>query len=60
MGFDNTAISEMFIPTLTTVSQPQHTIGYQAMDMLIHQIKGQNYTKRYTVNHEIIYRDSLK
>jgi DNA-binding LacI/PurR family transcriptional regulator len=50
----------MFIPTLTTVSQPQHTIGYQAMDMLIHQIKGQNYTKRYTVNHEIIYRDSLK
>ena len=60
MGFDNTAISEMFIPTLTTVSQPQHTIGYQAMDMLIHQIKGQNYTKRYTVKHEIIYRDSLK
>lgn len=60
MGFDNTAISEMFIPTLTTVSQPQHTIGYQAMDMLIHQIKGLPCTKRYTVQHEIIYRDSLK
>ena len=60
MGFDNTAISEMFIPTLTTVSQPQHTIGYQAMDMLLHQIKGQPHTKRYTLKHEIIYRDSLK
>ena len=59
MGFDNTAISEMFIPTLTTVSQPQHNLGYQAMDMLIHLIKGQPCTKRYTVNHEIIYRDSL-
>lgn len=60
MGFDNTAISEMYIPTLTTVSQPQHTIGYQAMDMLIHQIKGQPYTKRYTVMHDIIYRESLQ
>lgn len=60
MGFDNTAISEMFIPTLTTVSQPQQTLGYQAMDMLIHQIKGIPCTKRYTVKHEIIYRDSLK
>ena len=60
MGFDNTAISEMFIPTLTTVSQPQHTLGYQAMDMLIHQMKGQPCTKRYIIKHEIIYRDSLK
>lgn len=60
MGFDNTAISEMFIPTLTTVSQPQHTIGYQAMDMLIHQMKGEPYTRRNTIQHEIVYRDSLK
>ena len=60
IGFDNTAISEMFLPSLTTVAQPQHAIGYKAADLLIRQIEGKPLEKkRYTLQHEIITRDSL-
>ena len=60
IGFDNTAISEMFVPSLTTVAQPQHAIGYKAADLLIRQIEGKPIEKkRYALQHEIILRDSM-
>ncbi len=60
MGFDNTAVSEVYIPSITTVAQPQHQIGYQAADLLIRQINGAPDTiKRYELPHEIVFRDSI-
>ncbi|QBO35959.1 LacI family transcriptional regulator [Periweissella cryptocerci] len=34
VGFDNTVISQILTPSLTTVSQPQFQIGYSAVEML--------------------------
>lgn len=34
VGFDNTIISQIVSPSLTTVSQPQFQIGYTAVEML--------------------------
>lgn len=39
MGFDNTAMSEVFLPSVTTVSQPQYEIGRQAMNLLLCRIE---------------------
>lgn len=58
MGFDNTAVSEVFFPSVTTVSQPQYEIGYQAMDLLLHRIEGKTYEQTVILPHEIIRRES--
>lgn len=39
MGFDNNQIAEYFIPSLTTISQPQYEIGHKAMALLINKMR---------------------
>ena len=58
MGFDNTAMSEVFYPSVTTVSQPQYEIGRQAMDLLLARIEGKGGERRLLLPHEIICRES--
>lgn len=58
MGFDNTAMSEVFLPSVTTVSQPQYEIGRQAMDLLLCRIEGKDEGKRALLDHEIVRRES--
>ncbi len=60
MGFDNTAFSEMFIPSLTTVSQPQYQMGKLSMELLLKKIKGKKIEYKKIVEHEIILRQSVK
>ena len=60
VGFDNTAVSEMFIPSITTVAQPQYTMGFTAMDLLIQKINGTADVSNQILSHEIIIRDSVK
>lgn len=55
MGFDNTAISEMFLPPLTTVAQPQYELGTKAMELLIQRFGGAQPT-RITLPHNIVTR----
>ncbi len=40
VGFDDIQFAEYCDPPLTTVSQPRYQIGYQAMNMLLDQLKG--------------------
>ena len=59
VGFDNTAVSEMFIPSITTVAQPQYTMGFNAMDLLIQKMNGSADVAGQMLTHEIVIRDSV-
>ena len=56
-GFDNTKLSEMYIPSITTVSQPRFELGYTAMDLLTDVISKRKINcDSVMLNHEIILR----
>ena len=59
MGFDNTAVSEVCTPALTTVSQPRADIGRTAIELLEKRFKGKR-TKgaRVFLPHRIVARAS--
>ncbi len=60
IGFDNTNISVMSEPTLTTVKQPQYQIGFLACEMLVEQIHAPHIAPRQIMlDVEIIIRESL-
>lgn len=60
IGFDNTAMAEYTVPALTTVSQPQYTIGYRSADLLLRCIEGKPAAQKHiVVSHEITQRASL-
>ena len=59
IGFDNTAISEIFLPPLTTVEQPQYEIGRKAMEILIHKINGNCGDASCYLPHRLVLRDSV-
>ncbi len=59
VGFDNTAISEMYLPSVTTIGQPQYEIGTTAMRLLFDRISGKP-AHSVSVPHELILRGSVK
>lgn len=60
MGFDNTQISQIFIPAITTLKQPQFEIGYKAMELLLERIKGtDNCRTKILLEHSIVERESV-
>lgn len=59
MGFDNTAVSEICFPTLTTVSQPRADIGSTAITLLIKKLtEKRSKNSKVFLPHKIIPRDS--
>ena len=61
IGFDNTKVSDMSIPKLTTIAQPMFDIGYIAVEKLEQLIsKGSVAELRSYLPHEIIERASVK
>lgn len=60
MGFDNTDISYISEPSITTVSQSPIELGKQAMKLMVKRIKGENVIKNVTVKHNIVIRNSTK
>lgn len=62
MGFDNNAIAEYYIPSLTTIAQPQYDIGFCAMNILTEKINGKVYKEQpfITLPCEIQIRESVK
>lgn len=57
-GFDNTKISQIYMPSLTTVSQPRFEIGYTVMDQLIRKIETNAKMETKKLSHQIIIRES--
>lgn len=59
VGFDNTDISMMTDPSITTVNQPSFQMGYQACDLLIDKINNPNLpNKQILLDTELIVRGS--
>lgn len=60
IGFDNTNISIMCEPAITTVKQPQYQMGFIACEMLIEQINNNTAAPRQILlDVELIIRESL-
>ncbi|WMJ21975.1 LacI family DNA-binding transcriptional regulator [Paludicola sp. MB14-C6] len=61
MGFDNTQLSQIYMPSITTLKQPQYEIGYQAMELLLNKINGTDTNINHLLlDYEIVERESVK
>ncbi|HWO95852.1 MAG TPA: LacI family DNA-binding transcriptional regulator [Bacillus sp. (in: firmicutes)] len=49
IGFDNTELSEVVVPSLTTVQQPLRDIGHHVVDLLTRKIEGKSKTTHRVV-----------
>ncbi|RUR47780.1 LacI family DNA-binding transcriptional regulator [Vreelandella populi] len=58
VGFDNIGLSEYCDPELTTISQPRNEIGQQAMQSLLHLLRGERVIRRQTLSSHLIVRKS--
>lgn len=61
MGFDNTQLSEIYIPAITTVKQPQFEIGFKAMALLLDKIGNVSHENtKIILDYNIVERNSVK
>ncbi len=59
VGFDNTDLSAMFCPSITTVNQPKFQQGFTACEMLLERISNPHLaTKSIILDTELIIRES--
>ena len=59
-GFNNTKLSKIYRPKLTTVGQPLYDMGAVAMRMVIKMINGETLEeKKFVLPYEIIERESV-
>jgi LacI family repressor for deo operon, udp, cdd, tsx, nupC, and nupG len=61
IGFDNNKLSELYNPSISTVSQPQQLLGNTAMMLLLKKIKN-NSSEDHVIklDHEIIIRQTTE
>lgn len=60
IGYDNTQVSEMAIPSLTVVAQPFEEMGHKASEKLISMIEEKTKAENIIMQHYIIERESVK
>lgn len=61
IGFDDVDISQMYTPSITSVSQPCYDIGITATDLLMEKIKNIDSTiKKVILPHQLILRQTTK
>ncbi len=59
MGFDDIYIASMVDPELTTIKQPNYSMGYEAVNMMIDSIQGNKIGKRNLIlDTELVVRKS--
>jgi LacI family transcriptional regulator, repressor for deo operon, udp, cdd, tsx, nupC, and nupG len=59
MGFDNVSLTEMFIPTISTVEQPCFYMGCVVIEKVIENLTYKNKNKgKCIVNHKLVLRQS--
>lgn len=59
VGFDDVEYAAMFQPTLTTVSQPQFSLGRTSVELLLNELSGKDKGgKAVFLEHKFILRDS--
>ncbi len=61
VGFDNTVVSEVTTPDITTVAQPRLEIGHAAAELLLEQIRDNTKPKKGIIMaHNLIVRESTR
>lgn len=60
IGYDNSLAARMSTPALTTVSQPFHEMGSDAIGMLLKIVDKDEKVKSKIVKHKIVVRNSVK
>lgn len=60
IGYDNTKLAEMVIPSLTTVSQPLYDMGLKAATMLFSMKQTGESIDSRIMQHEIIERETVR
>ena len=60
MGYDDTKLAEMMIPSLTTVAQPLYEMGLMAATMLFDMKRTGAVTESRIINHKIMERETVK
>ena len=60
IGYDNTKVSEMSYPALTTVGQPLYEMGRKSIEMLVNNITLNEKFKSIIMPFEIIERETVK
>lgn len=61
IGFDNTFISKIYRPAITTISQPRFEMGEHAATLILKKIKDiKAANESITLKHELIIRESTK
>jgi LacI family transcriptional regulator len=60
IGYDNTKLSEMLTPSLTTVAQPLHEMGMVAATMLLEMKETGEVTQSRIMSHHIVERESVR
>lgn len=59
IGFDNTTISQLTTPSLTTINQPKFQLGFLSGELLFEKIKNPlSEVKHMSLNTELIIRES--
>ena len=60
IGYDNTKMSEMVYPPLTTVAQPSYEMGQKSVEMLITTLTTDKKCENIIMPFEIIKRETVK
>jgi len=60
IGYDNTKISEMVYPPLTTIAQPSYEMGQKSVEMLITTLTTDKKCENIIMPFEIIKRETVK
>ena len=60
VGFDDSPMTAMITPPLTTVKQPLDAIGEKSAKKLIDKLENKELIPESVINSNIIYRDSVK
>jgi LacI family sucrose operon transcriptional repressor len=58
VGYDDTQIASLLTPRLTTVRQPKEAMAKLALEAVVKQIRGENYSLETILPVELIDRDS--
>ncbi len=59
-GFDNTKLTKIYNPDISTVSQSRFLMGVKSAEMLLKKIHGEDDIKNIFLDHEVIVRTSSR
>jgi DNA-binding LacI/PurR family transcriptional regulator len=57
-GYDNTLFARAFRPRLTSIDQPRHAMGTQAVDMILEKLAGREIDRHEVLRPKLITRES--